>query len=373
MRRIISRLQTPVKRQGAEDYLLITLLSFAASVIVTRSFLNLTGFPQLGGGGLHIAHVLWGGLFLFVGALFPLLLANRWAFTISAVAVGIGIGLFIDEVGKFITSNNDYFYPAAAPIIYMFFLLTVILYLRVCRPPSQNPRAELYLMLDELQEVLDHDLDASERAEIETQLKYILAHTDDADLSRLAKALLEFITHEGLHLVSDQTPLSRRIVAVLSLVEKRWINRRRLRWALVVCLGVLGVLAFTRLGTLLFTGVTGMTFEQTLMRMAAQTDLKNNPGSPGWFLARIILEGVTGLMLLMGSALLGLRSERRGLALGYYGLLLSLGAVNLLVFYYDQFSTIAGAIIQFIVLMGVVYYRRTMGVQPKCPPPNLNP
>src|SRR5574341_1028791 len=106
--------RSPVRRPGADSYLLITLLSFALSVTLTRMFLFLTGYPQLGGGTLHIAHVLWGGLLLFVAMLLPLLLANRSTYMLSAIVGGIGVGLFIDEVGKFITKTNDYFYPAAA-------------------------------------------------------------------------------------------------------------------------------------------------------------------------------------------------------------------------------------------------------------------
>jgi hypothetical protein len=37
----------PVKREDAERCLVITLLSFAASVIVIRLFLELTGYPQV--------------------------------------------------------------------------------------------------------------------------------------------------------------------------------------------------------------------------------------------------------------------------------------------------------------------------------------
>src|SRR5204863_281854 len=67
----------PVRREGAEHYLFLTLISFAGTVIATRTFLDLTGYPRIGGGELHIAHALFGGLFLFVASLLPLVLAGR--------------------------------------------------------------------------------------------------------------------------------------------------------------------------------------------------------------------------------------------------------------------------------------------------------
>ena len=116
MSQIISRIWKPVRRRGAERFLQLTVLSFAASVSLTRLILELTNYPQLGNATLHIAHVLYGGVLLYVASLLPLLFANRWAYTWGAILSGIGVGLFIDEVGKFITQSNDYFFPAAAPL-----------------------------------------------------------------------------------------------------------------------------------------------------------------------------------------------------------------------------------------------------------------
>ena len=120
-----NRIRRPVERDGAAFYVFLTLLSFGLSVVFTRLFLQLTGYPQVGGKTLHIAHLLWGGLFLFIAALAMLVFANRWVYRLGAILSGLGVGLFIDEVGKFITRSNDYFYPPAAPIIYAFFLIVV--------------------------------------------------------------------------------------------------------------------------------------------------------------------------------------------------------------------------------------------------------
>lgn len=97
---------------------------FAVStVVVTRVYLAATGYPQIGGGPLHIAHLLWGGLLLLVA--FSLLLAfqNPERKIWSATIAGVGFGLFIDEIGKFVTTDNDYFFEPAIAMIYVAFVL----------------------------------------------------------------------------------------------------------------------------------------------------------------------------------------------------------------------------------------------------------
>src|SRR3989304_4937547 len=100
MSRWVSRIRRPVRREGVELYLLLMLLSFAGSVAFTRLFLELTGYPQLGGGGIHIAHVLWGGLLLYLAALLPLIFPNRWVYVAGAVQAGGGGGLVIAAGGE---------------------------------------------------------------------------------------------------------------------------------------------------------------------------------------------------------------------------------------------------------------------------------
>lgn len=59
-----------------------------------------TGYPQIGSGELHIAHMLWGGLLLFIGAMLMLTLANRQVLPVGAILTGVGVGLFIEQGGQ---------------------------------------------------------------------------------------------------------------------------------------------------------------------------------------------------------------------------------------------------------------------------------
>ena len=101
----------------------IWLVSAVVTVLVIRLYLYLTGYPQVGGDTLHIAHMLWGGLAMVISFGFLLLFASSIWKPLAALVGGIGFGTFIDELGKFITKDNDYFYQPTAAIMYAVFIV----------------------------------------------------------------------------------------------------------------------------------------------------------------------------------------------------------------------------------------------------------
>jgi hypothetical protein len=356
MNRIVHRVRTPVRREGAGGYILLTLLSFAATVSLTRLFLELTGYPQLGGGTLHIAHVLYGGLLLFIAAVLPLVLANRWAYTSGALLAGVGVGLFIDEVGKFITQANDYFFAPAAPIVYAFFLLVVLLYLQVRRPPSDDIRSELYYALDGLQEVLDHDLEPGEMAVLTHRLEKIVGRTDAPESARLAKELLEFLHSGKLRLAPEDPDLLQRISSRFEALEERWVGRGRLQAGLAGGLIALGLFSSAAMFELLIPGLGLGRVERTLLTLV-QAGRVAGGGSLGWFAAWMALDGSVGLILLVAGVSMIVGRERLAVEIGSLGLLLSLTTVDLVVFYFQQFHTIITAAVQFALFLALAYYR----------------
>jgi len=97
-------------------------VSAVATILIIRLQLWATHYPKLGGGRLHIAHLLWGGLAMLVAVVVLLSFVGRGRRHAAAVLGGVGFGFFIDELGKFITTNNDYFFRPAAGIIYVVFI-----------------------------------------------------------------------------------------------------------------------------------------------------------------------------------------------------------------------------------------------------------
>ncbi|WFF04587.1 hypothetical protein O7622_16000 [Micromonospora sp. WMMD1076] len=115
------------------------LLAAVIAVLAIRGFLAVSGYPQVSGSGLHISHMLWGGLGMLVALLLLLLFVGSRVRNAAAWIGGAGFGTFIDELGKFITQDTDYFFQPTIALIYAV-LLAVFLSVRFLsqrRPPSR--------------------------------------------------------------------------------------------------------------------------------------------------------------------------------------------------------------------------------------------
>jgi hypothetical protein len=333
-----------VRREGAERYLLITLVSFAATVIGTRWFLALTGFPQIGGGDLHFAHALWGGAALFAASLLPILLAGRFVYTASSLLAGIGIGLFIDEVGKFITAENDYFYPAAAPIIYATFLLAVLVWLRARRPHDPDPRSQLLTALELFEEAVEGDLQRAERDMLRERLASAAVRAPRGEQRRLASDLLAFVDGEELRVAPDPVDRLGGLRQHLRTRMDHWLGGRGLRIILIAALllsGVGQVLAFIGIGS------------------EVQLDPAQPPSAFTSFqLVHLAVEAAAGILLVAGAVLVTVAGRHRlGWTLAYFGLLVALTLADLISFYIRQFDSIEVALWHLLLLGAVIAYR----------------
>jgi len=135
------------------SYLQTLLVSAVASILVTRLYLGATGYPRVGGSQLHIAHMLWGGLLMLVAQVVSLALLGRRAKRIAAVVGGVGFGLFIDELGKFVTADNDYFFQPTIALIYLVFV-ALFLGFRAIERRSFSPHELLANAADTVRELV---------------------------------------------------------------------------------------------------------------------------------------------------------------------------------------------------------------------------
>jgi hypothetical protein len=331
-------IRSAIRRDQAERYILTSLIAFAVTVIVTRAFLELTGYPQIGNSVLHIAHALWGGLLLIVAAYLPLAYTNRWALQASAITGGIGIGLFIDEVGKFITQANDYFFPPALPLIYGFILLNVLVYLYFRRPHKDNPRVAMNHSLDRLRDILDSDLDETEGAWIDAQLA-IAKRSHRSEIVSLANTLSDYLDKEREHLSEAKPGLWKRFSLWMDGVGLRF-GRRRHR--VTISIAMIGWVVL----------VIG--YITVIVGGGANLD----PQVIQWRALLIGIQGAVGIVMIIATFFWLTQREDLGLKFGVSGFLISLVALQLLYFYISQFSAITATLIQLVILQMLFAYRR---------------
>ncbi len=250
---------------------------------------------------------------------------------------GIGIGLFVDEVGKFITQANDYFFPPAMALIYGFFLLTVFVYLYFRRPRQKDPRSAMYHALDALQDALDGDLDTEEAERIDMQLS-VARRSDRQEIASLAKAIGDFLQEERRHLAAAEPDFWKRIAMRTSAFGSR-LSQRRHRTIISLILVLWTILAIGFVTVLLLA-------PSSLESQVVQ-----------WRVPLIVIQALVGALMMVATVTWLSGNEGTGLKYAIAAFLLSLVALQSIYFYLSQFQAITVTLIQFAFLLILLAYR----------------
>ena len=167
-RRSLSRLT-----RDAEAPLLLEsfFIAAVASFLGIRWFLAVTGYPRIGSNGIHIAHMLWGGLLMLLALMLLLAFLDRSVQHLAAVIAGLGFGTFIDEIGKFVTADNNYFYRPAIALIYGLFVIAFLVARALVGQRRLSETEALANALDLLEGTLNGPIEPDDRARIQRLLE----------------------------------------------------------------------------------------------------------------------------------------------------------------------------------------------------------
>src|SRR5215210_3867683 len=320
---------------------LIVLVSCALTVALTRLFLVLTGYPQIGNSAFHLAHALWGGLALFLAGMMTLIVQNRGAAVVVALLTGIGFGLFVDEVGKFITQRNDYFFPLAAPIIYGCLVVILLVTELAGRHQLRSPRAHLLAAIDLSQTVADGTVTHTEMRAMSEHIRRAREDGLDPASAALLDGMETALTRADQ--IDDTKTFSARTRHRLRELTERWLPADRARRG-----ARLALLVFCLFGTVELVLLLVSAFQGGGMAEIFQITVGDRPlgrFGRGVEIATWAL-GLT-VAVLSGMAIWAMRPKhlRREQALryGYTALLVLLLLGNLLSSYVSQFTILAQA------------------------------
>ena len=238
MRKILGfRLNLFVFNIEAGDLLEIFFLSAVSSLLIVRAFLEITGYPRLGGGQLHIAHMLWGGLFMMLALVMAMVFLNKEAKKLTALFGGIGFGIFIDELGKFITSDNNYFFQPAIALIYVIFVLFFFAMRLGEKLIRLSDKDYTVNALEIAKEVVLYDLDEQEKK------KALFFLSQASSKSPVVKPLKKML----LEIKPQSSAIPNLLSVIRSFLHKNYLNIIKNKWfatilvLLFVSLSLLGL------------------------------------------------------------------------------------------------------------------------------------
>ena len=181
-----------VRNLEVDNLLESFFISAVGAMLTLRFLLFILNYPQLGGRSLHIAHMFWGGLLMLLAQVILFSFITKPAQKTAAIVGGVGFGIFIDEIGKFITRDNNYFFQPTIALIYVVFVLLFFAFRKLGETRFVNETEYLINALEISKEAILNDLDRNEKEKALSFLKESGQHDN------LTRAFMEMFAQEKL-------------------------------------------------------------------------------------------------------------------------------------------------------------------------------
>jgi hypothetical protein len=258
-------------------------------------------------------------------------------------------------VGKFITTSNDYFFPLAAPIVYVTMVLLAWTAYRARRRHVLTDRERLYDVLDGLQDLADGHLDSDRRAEIVGHLGHLRDDWDRPELRELSRRLEDFLLSPVVTVLPPRPGPLERLHQRLLRIEERLLPEGRYR-RLISLLLVAGAAFFT-VGVVLAV--------LALVNPGLRTDPPATATGSRLDPAIVAVVGVVGLAgtvaawaLYLAAAISWFRRARlHAVRLAVTAQLISLSLIDVMESYVDQFAVLQQSVFELVLLGLVLRYR----------------
>lgn len=205
------------------ELLELFLVAAISSVLLVRFLLTLTGYPQLSTSELHVAHMLPGGVLMVAALVLTMAFLGNRVQRLASVIGGIGFGLFIDELGKYVTHDNNYFFQPTVALIYLVFVIMFLMFRSLSNRQRRFSKEEHLLnALNMLEEAVINELDRPE-------LKRVLANLHRSDPNHpLVKPLEKALERIGAQKDSEPALIRRW----LRQIESRYQKIMATTWAI---------------------------------------------------------------------------------------------------------------------------------------------
>ena len=340
------------KKEDASESILTVMIWAIFSLLLVRIYLKLTGYPQIGHGSWHISHALFGGMIMTVGTMVSLTLQGNKVKKFAAGVFGFGLGWFIDEIGKYLTRDYNYFFRPAVLIIYIFFVIMFLIYRYLERTRAKSNETIFYSVLHNLEEVINDDLEKREKKTIVKKLKMVIG-SSEGNLKLMAVELLSAVRKMKVKEDRKSSGISVWMRKIFNLSYDRIFKRKAVVYGLLayaIYFSVDKIIDILRIGT------SG----QKMMMIQKFYEDYNFFGKSDIYMIvfQMVFDMAASILFLIGVRYFWVGKRIRGVRFFKYGLYVSIFLVSIFKFYFEQFSGLYEVIIAITLLYVLNRYQR---------------